>query len=149
MSLFFLSRTLDSPATSSIVETGDHKHLSRMYESARFIPSTSHGYFWDIEEFRHQEHLYRVSHAQYLYRHRHDSNEAAKLYRSFMEEQNQWMDEQERLKEIESGLSIRAYQQRASRWEEEWRRLEEGRKVEDILKVIDNCFPIPRYFQQL
>lgn len=53
-----------------------------------------------------------------------------------MNEQNQWMDEQERMKEMESRLSIRAYQQRASRWEEEWMRLQEGREVEDILKVI-------------
>lgn len=76
-----------------------------------------------------------MSHAQYLYWHRHDSNEAAKIYTNFMEEQNQWMDEQERIMEMESILSVRAYQQRASRWEEEWRKLEEGSKVEDILKV--------------
>lgn len=59
------------------------------------------------------------------------------MYRSFMDEQNQWMDEQEQMKEMESRLSMRAYQQRASRWEEEWMRLQEGREVEDILKVIN------------
>lgn len=58
------------------------------------------------------------------------------MYRSFMAEQNQWMDEQERMKDMESTLSMRAYQQRASRWEEEWMRLQEGSEVEDILKVI-------------
>lgn len=58
------------------------------------------------------------------------------MYRSFMAEQNQWMDEQEWMKEMESTLSMRAYQQRASRWEEEWMRLQEGSEVEDILKVI-------------
>lgn len=136
MSAFSLRSTHDITPTSSISDISDNRCMNRINDSARLISSTSHGYFWDVEEIRHQEHLHRVSHAQYLYRHRHDSNEAARMYRSFMTEQNQWMDEQERMKEIESTLSMRAYQQRASRWEEEWVRLQEGSEVEDILKVI-------------
>lgn len=130
-----LSSPLHTPSVSSTSKSSGTYDVRGMYEPVCFIPSTSHGYFWDAEELRHQEHLHRVSHAQYLYWHRHDSNEAAKIYTNFMEEQNQWMDEQERIMEMESILSVRAYQQRASRWEEEWRKLEEGSKVEDILKV--------------
>lgn len=111
--------------------------MGEMYESSRLIPPNSHGYFWDAEELRHQEHLHRVSHAQHLYRHRYDSNEAERMYKSFMKEQNQWMVEQEQIKEMESKLSMRAYQQRASRWEEEWRRLEEERTVEETSKVMN------------
>lgn len=128
--------TRDITPTSSIPDISDDRCMNKINDSAHLVSSTSHGYFWDVEEIRHQEHLHRVSHAQYLYQHRHDSNEAARMYRGFMNEQNQWMDEQERMKEMESRLSIRAYQQRASRWEEEWMRLQEGREVEDILKVI-------------
>lgn len=136
MSTFFLRSALDIPPISSIPDSSDKSCMKKINDPAHFFSPTLPGYFWDVEEIRHQEHLHRVSHAQYLYRHRHDSNEAARMYRIFMDEQNQWMDEQEQMKEMESRLSMRAYQQRASRWEEEWRRLQEGRKVEDILKVI-------------
>lgn len=139
MSICSVRPSFDTPPASSVSgsnSSSNSRCMRRIHESARLISSTSHGYFWDVEELRHQEHLHRVSHAQHLYQHRHDSNEAASMYRSFMDEQNQWMDEQERMKEMESRLSMRAYQQRASRWEEEWRRLQEGKEVEDILKVI-------------
>ncbi|KAI5851528.1 hypothetical protein DFP73DRAFT_590785 [Morchella snyderi] len=123
-----------NPSSSALRRTGGDRLFAKMFASSRFAPSNSHGYFWDVEEVRHQEHLRRVSHAQHLYRHRHDSPEAAKLYRSFMEEQNEWMNEQERMKEMELRLSVEAYQRRASRWEDEWKRLEEGVNVEEVLK---------------
>ncbi|PUU73133.1 hypothetical protein B9Z19DRAFT_574963 [Tuber borchii] len=91
------------------------------------------GYFWDAEEIRHQEHLHRVSHAQLLYSRRTDSPEAMRVYKDFISEQNAWMAEQEELIEREAQVAMKAHIDRASRWAEEWRRLESGEAVEDVL----------------
>ena len=95
------------------------------------------GYFWDAEEIRHQEHLHRVSHAQLLYSRRADSPEAMRVYKDFISEQNAWMAEQEELIEREAQVAMKAHMDRASRWAEEWRMLESGEAVEDVLMV--NC----------
>ena len=97
------------------------------------------GYFWDTEEIRHQEHLHRVSHAQFLYSHRTDSPEAMRVYKDFISEQNAWMAEQEELIEREAQVAMKARMDRASRWAEEWRRLEGGETVEDVLMVNHAC----------
>ncbi|RPA99022.1 hypothetical protein L873DRAFT_1828190 [Choiromyces venosus 120613-1] len=106
-----------------------------VWQTFAFLPPTPFpcGYFWDAEEIRHQEHLHRVSHAQFLYSHRTDSPEAMKVYRGFISEQNAWMTEQEELRERETQIAMKAHMDRASRWAEEWRRLESGEAVEDVL----------------
>ncbi|PWW73623.1 hypothetical protein C7212DRAFT_299938 [Tuber magnatum] len=106
-----------------------------VWQTFAFFPPTPlpSGYFWDVEEIRHQEHLHRVSHAQFLYSHRTDSPEAMRVYRDFLSEQSAWMAEQEELREREAQVSMQAHVDRASRWAEERRRLESGETVEDVL----------------
>ncbi|KAG0641429.1 hypothetical protein HOY80DRAFT_902492 [Tuber brumale] len=108
---------------------------SSTWQASAFLPPAPFpcGYFWDTEEIRHQEHLHRVSHAQFLYSHRTDSPEAMRVYRDFISEQNAWMAEQEELREREVQMAMKAQVDRASRWAEEWRRLESGETVEDVL----------------
>ncbi|CAZ80497.1 unnamed protein product [Tuber melanosporum] len=105
------------------------------WEASALLPPAPFpcGYFWDTEEIRHQEHLHRVSHAQFLYSHRTDSPEAMRVYRDFISEQNAWMAVQEELREREAQMAMKAQVDRASRWAEEWRRLESGEAVEDVL----------------
>ncbi|CUS13803.1 unnamed protein product [Tuber aestivum] len=106
-----------------------------VWQTSAFFPPAPLpcGYFCDAEEIRHQEHLHRVSHAQFLYSHRTDSPEAMRVYRDFLREQNAWMAEQEELREREAQRAMKVYMDLASRWAEEWRRLESGETVEDSL----------------
>ena len=60
-----------------------------------------------------------------------------RVYEDFISEQNAWVAEQEELIEREAQATMKAHMDRASRWAEEWRRLESGEAVEDVLMV--NC----------
>ena len=62
-----------------------------------------------------------------------------KVYKDFISEQNAWMAEQEELIEREAQVAMKARIDRASRWAEEWRRLESGETVEDVLMVNYAC----------
>ncbi|KAL7268554.1 hypothetical protein RUND412_008821 [Rhizina undulata] len=99
-----------------------------------YIPPPTSGHFWDIEEARHQESLHRVFHAEYLRRHRNDSKEARKLYYDFLREQDEWAAEQQELRYKEEELALVMYRERLERWNREWKEIESGKRVEDILK---------------
>ena len=62
-----------------------------------------------------------------------------KVYKDFISEQNAWMAEQEELIELEAQVAMKARMDRASRWAEEWRRLENGETVENVLMVSYAC----------
>lgn len=65
-----------------------------------------------------------------------------KVYKDFIEEQNVWMAQQEELRDREAQLAMQAHLDRASRWAEEWKRLERGENVEDVLMVSLSGYPL-------